>query len=196
MTEIHPFKPFLPENAKVLLLGSFPPQPKRWSIDFYYPNFINDMWRITGLLFFEDKDFFIKTPLLPNGAKAIFDKEKIISFCENKGIAMYDTATEIIRLKDNASDKFLEVVTTTDIDALIKKIPACNAIVTTGQKATDILAGKYRCSEPPIGQYVNINIGERHIKFYRLPSTSRAYPLALVKKAEYYRKMYQEIGLL
>ena len=109
---------------------------------------------------------------------------------------MYDTATEIIRLKDNASDKFLEVVTTTDIDALIKKIPDCNAIVTTGQKATDILASKYRCSEPPIGQYVNINIGERHIKFYRLPSTSRAYPLALVKKAEYYRKMYQEIGLL
>lgn len=196
MTEIHPFKPFLPENAKVLLLGSFPPQPKRWSIDFYYPNFINDMWRITGLLFFEDKDFFIKTPPLSNGAKAIFDKEKIISFCENKGIAMYDTATEIIRLKDNASDKFLEVVTTTDIDALIKKIPDCNAIVTTGQKATDILASKYRCSEPPIGQYVNINIGERHIKFYRLPSTSRAYPLALVKKAEYYRKMYQEIGLL
>lgn len=196
MTEIHPFKPFLPENAKVLLLGSFPPQPKRWSIDFYYPNFINDMWRITGLLFFEDKDFFIKTPLLSNGAKAIFDKEKIISFCENKGIAMYDTATEIIRLKDNASDKFLEVVTTTDIDALIKKIPDCNAIVTTGQKATDILASKYRCGEPPIGQYVNINIGERHIKFYRLPSTSRAYPLALVKKAEYYRKMYQEIGLL
>ena len=196
MTEIHPFKPFLPENAKVLLLGSFPPQPKRWSIDFYYPNFINDMWRITGLLFFEDKDFFIKTPLLSNGAKTIFDKEKIISFCENKGIAMYDTATEIIRLKDNASDKFLEVVTTTDIDALIKKIPDCNAIVTTGQKATDILASKYRCSEPPIGQYVNINIGERHIKFYRLPSTSRAYPLALVKKAEYYRKMYQEIGLL
>ena len=196
MTEIHPFKPFLPENAKVLLLGSFPPQPKRWSIDFYYPNFINDMWRITGLLFFEDKDFFIKTPLLSNGAKTIFDKEKIISFCENKGIAMYDTATEIIRLKDNASDKFLEVVTTTDIDALIKKIPDCNAIVTTGQKATDILASKYRCSEPPIGQYVHINIGERHIKFYRLPSTSRAYPLALVKKAEYYRKMYQEIGLL
>lgn len=196
MTEIHPFRPFLPENAKVLLLGSFPPQPKRWSIDFYYPNFINDMWRITGLLFFEDKDFFIKTPLLSNGTKAIFDKEKIISFCENKGIAMYDAATEIIRLKDNASDKFLEVVTTTDIDALIKKIPDCNAIVTTGQKATDILASKYRCSEPPIGQYIDINIGERHIKFYRLPSTSRAYPLALAKKAEYYRKMYQEIGLL
>ena len=44
--EYHPLRPFLPENAKVLFLGSFPPQRKRWCMDFYYPNFINDHWRI------------------------------------------------------------------------------------------------------------------------------------------------------
>ena len=57
--ERHPFEPFLPEGAKVLMLGSFPPQKKRWSMEFYYPNFINDFWRIIGLLFFEDKDWFV-----------------------------------------------------------------------------------------------------------------------------------------
>ena len=57
--ERHPFEPFLPANAKVLMLGSFPPQSKRWSIDFYYPNFINDMWRILGLIFFNDKNRFV-----------------------------------------------------------------------------------------------------------------------------------------
>ena len=50
--EWHPFEPFLPKNAKVLMLGSFPPQAKRWSMKFYYPSFINDMWRILGLIFF------------------------------------------------------------------------------------------------------------------------------------------------
>ena len=50
--EWHPLIPFLPENAKVLFLGSFPPQRKRWCIDFYYPNFINDHWRIEGQVFF------------------------------------------------------------------------------------------------------------------------------------------------
>ena len=59
--ERHPFEPFLPEGAKVLILGSFPPQPKRWCIEFYYPNFINDFWRITGLVFFGDKDRFVDT---------------------------------------------------------------------------------------------------------------------------------------
>ncbi len=47
--EYHPLFPFLPENTKVLFLGSFPPQRKRWSMDFFYPNFINDHWRIMGL---------------------------------------------------------------------------------------------------------------------------------------------------
>ena len=53
--EYHPLKPFLPKNAKVLFLGSFPPQRKRWCIDFFYPNWINDHWRIEGEVFFGDK---------------------------------------------------------------------------------------------------------------------------------------------
>ena len=44
--ENHPFEPFMPGNAKVLMLGSFPPPERRWSMRFYYPNRTNDMWRI------------------------------------------------------------------------------------------------------------------------------------------------------
>jgi G:T/U-mismatch repair DNA glycosylase len=57
--EWHPLKPFLPENARVLFLGSFPPQRKRWCMDFYYPNFINDHWRIEGQVFFGDRNHFV-----------------------------------------------------------------------------------------------------------------------------------------
>ena len=49
--EVHPLQPFLPEKARLLMLGSFPPQRKRWSMDFFYPNIQNDMWRIFGLVF-------------------------------------------------------------------------------------------------------------------------------------------------
>lgn len=41
--EYHPLIPFLPENARVLFLGSFPPQQKRWCMDFYY---INDLYML------------------------------------------------------------------------------------------------------------------------------------------------------
>lgn len=182
--EFHPFEPFLPTGAGILMLGSFPPQPRRWSIDFYYPNFNNDFWRILGLIFFADKEHFI----LPGEKK--FDKRRIVDFCTGRGIAMYDTACKVVRLKDNASDKFLQVVEATDIDALLESISQCRAIAATGQKAAELLAEHFHCNQPPLGRSVPIQSAERKLNFYRMPSTSRAYPLSLDKKAEAYRRMF------
>ena len=188
--ERHPLEPFLPTGARILMLGSFPPKRERWSMEFFYPNWINDMWRIMGLLFYADKHHFeIK------GHKT-FDRERIIEFCTIKGIALYDTATEVRRLKNNASDKFLEIVTPTDIDSLIAQLPDATAIVTTGQKATDIIIERFGCSEPQIGSKIDIIIGERTIHFWRMPSSSRAYPLAIDKKAAHYATMLRAEGLL
>lgn len=39
--EHHPFTPFLPDGCKVVLCGTFPPKPEKWSMDFFYPNFQN-----------------------------------------------------------------------------------------------------------------------------------------------------------
>ncbi|MBR0531665.1 MAG: hypothetical protein IJJ96_03570, partial [Bacteroidales bacterium] len=50
-----------------------------------------------------------------------FKIQEIKEFCSDKGIAMFDTATAVRRLKDNASDKFLEVVEPTDIPALLRE---------------------------------------------------------------------------
>lgn len=106
-TEEHPLQPFLPPHARLLMLGSFPPQKKRWCMDFYYPNFINDMWRIMGYIFHGDRNWFVD-----ERAKC-FKKAMIVEFLLDKGIALYDTASAVRRLQDNASDKFLEVVTPT-----------------------------------------------------------------------------------
>ena len=57
--ETHPFEPFLPAHARLLMLGTFPPAPKRWCMPWYYPNYTNDMWRIFGLHFFGDKLHFV-----------------------------------------------------------------------------------------------------------------------------------------
>ena len=206
-TEYHPLEPFLPENARVLFLGSFPPPRQRWSMDFFYPNFINDFWRIIGLVFYGDREHFV----IP-GAKR-FDRKRIMDFCKEKGIALFDTATEVRRLQDNASDKFLEVVTPTDLPALLARIPACRAVATTGQKAADVLAAAFGCPAPPIGGRVSILVppsssstgispdsifttAGRQLDFYRMPSTSRAYPLPLERKAESYRHLFANLGLI
>lgn len=188
--EEHPLEPFLPANAVLLMLGSFPPQKKRWSMDFFYPNLQNDIWRIVGLIFFQDKEHFL------NPEKKVFDKDRIIEFLNDKGIALYDTASAIRRLQDNASDKFLEVIEQTDISLLLKQIPMCKAIVTTGQKATDIIREQIEVKEPTVGTSEPFEFGDKDMKLYRMPSSSRAYPLALEKKAAAYRVMFNELGLL
>ena len=163
-------------------------------MDWFYPNWINDMWRIIGLIFYNDKDHFVMDGHDGKINKG-FDKKKIVEFCEERGIALYDTATEVIRLKDNASDKFLQIVRPTDISALLQKMPSCNAVVTTGQKATDILTQIIGCEEPAIGSWTDINIGGRSLRLWRMPSSSRAYPLSLEKKAGHYRKMFYSEGI-
>ena len=195
--EYHPLRPFLPENAKVLFLGSFPPQRKRWCMDFYYPNFINDHWRIEGQIFFGDRNHFTD----PEAKR--FNIDKIVAFCLEKGLAFFDTSTAIRRLQDNASDKFLEVVEPTDIRAFIRQLPCCRAVVTTGEKATETVCLSMGINRiPRVNTYVEIphNPAEREpgrerrpVLLYRLPSSSRAYPLSFDKKVEAYRQMYRTI---
>lgn len=189
--ESHPLEPFLPENGRILMLGSFPPPKERWSMDFFYPNKINDMWRIIGLVFFGERDRFVA----PNGG---FDKESIVKFCNEKGIALYDTACEVRRLNNDASDKFLEVVRQSDIAGMLEKMPNCKAIVVTGQKALDTLMEKYgeKQKSPSVGKHIEITLAGREIRLYRMPSSSRAYPLKLEKKAEYYDAMFKNEGLV
>ena len=188
--ERHPFEPFLPDGAVVLFLGSFPPQPKRWSMEFYYPNWLNDFWRVCGLVFFGDRDHFVAA-----GEKR-FDVDRVKAFCTQKGMALFDTATAVRRLQDNASDKFLEVVEPTDIGALLRRIPACRAVVTTGEKATATLVEKYGCAAPKVGGCVDVVIDGRPLVFFRMPSTSRAYPLSLERKAAAYEGLFRALGML
>ena len=191
----------MPEGCRVLFLGSFPPQRKRWCMDFFYPNFINDHWRIEGLIFFGDKDYFVDTE-----AKT-FRIDRIIPFLEQKGIGFYDTATAVRRLKDNASDKFLEVIEPTDICSLLVRIPQCRAIVTTGEKATQTICQYFGIEKiPSVGEYISISelcattsperlTTEREVFLYRLPSSSRAYPMSLFNKSEAYRRMFEFCGV-
>lgn len=183
--EIHPLAPFLPPNARLLLLGSFPPPRKRWSMDFFYPNYTNDMWRIFGLIFFDDKDHFVDIE------KKKFCKDNIEQFLREKAIAVSDTVAVANRLNGNASDLTLEVVEPLNLAGILDQIPRCHTLVTTGQKATDTLLSITGSPAPEIGGFVDFLYHNRRLRLYRMPSTSRAYPKPLTDKAKIYRIIFQ-----
>ncbi len=180
--EEHPFPPFLPPKAKVLLIGTFPPRKEKWGMPFYYPNFQNDIWRIMGMLFYQNPD------ALRRGTEKGFDPEKIKQVLREKGIALGTVVQKAQREKGNASDKFLHVVEEGNLPAMLAKLPNCQVLATTGEKATEIVL--HQCSNPPklpkSNTSVPVMLDGRHYQLTRLPSTSRAYPMKLAKKAEAY----------
>lgn len=182
--EYHPLGFFLPPNAKVLMLGSFPPPRKRWVIDFYYPNYQNDMWRIMGSLFYNDKNKFLDI-----NNKTYF-LHAILDFLNTKGIALGDTAESVIRLKNNASDTHLKIIKPIDLKAVLQRIPECHILVTTGQKASDILAPILFVKDPKVGEFVDCKYLDRSLRWYRMPSSSRAYPRPLEEKTAQYMKVF------
>ena len=187
--EQHPLKPFTPQHAQLLMLGSFPPARSRWSMDFFYPNYINDMWRIYGLCFFDDKDYFVDVE------QKTFRKDLLENFLTQKGFALYDTASAIVRTKGTASDKDLEVVTPTDIKALLRELSECKAVVVTGQKAADVFSDQFQIEQPKVGSFTEFIFEGRQLRFYRMPSSSRAYPMKVERKATIYKQMFTELGL-
>lgn len=191
VVERHPFEPFLPDGCRLLMLGSFPPAEKRWAMRFYYPNFTNDMWRIFGLCFHGDKMRFI------DQEHKTFRLDDIKILLRLRGIGLYDTARAVRRLKNTASDKDLEVVEPVDLKAMLRSLPECRAVVVTGQKACDVLSGCFGISrQPAVGEYVDFSFEGRALRLYRMPSSSRAYPMKVERKAEYYKPMFErETGL-
>ena len=176
-------------------------------MDFFYPNPQNDMWRIMGQVFFGDKTHFglqrDKTSLglprdgilrdrqhSPKNRKTVFDCEAIVAFCREQGIAIFDTAQAVRRLQGNASDEHLEIVERTDIAALLRQIPACHDLCCTGGKAADTLADILHTATPKAGGYINTVFNDRPNRFWRMPSTSRAYPLPFLQKAAAYQRMF------
>lgn len=175
-----------------MMMGTFPPAAEKRAMEFHYPNFQNDMWRVYGLIFFNDKDHFRK------GDEKAFDPERIKAFLDQKGIASCPTVYKAIRGHGNASDAFLEVVEPVNLKDILGQVPDVAHICTTGGKATEILLGLLpeKVKLPKTNETINFVYDGRELSLTRLPSTSRAYPLSLVKKAEAYRDFFKNCGLI
>jgi G:T/U-mismatch repair DNA glycosylase len=189
--ERHPWLPFIPNGAQLLFLGTFPPPKARWSMNFYYPNRTNDFWKVMGLI-------------VENSVAAYYDSrtreydlDAIKHMLQERYIALGDTAVEVRRLRGNASDKFLEIIRQLDLISVIASTPTLKAIAATGEKAASVIAQITDTRLPAVGEYSLWTAPDgRTLRLYRMPSTSRAYPLPVERKAEVYAKMMHDIGLI
>lgn len=169
----------------MLIMGTFPPGRHRWSMDFYYPNKTNDFWYMAGLIFLGSRDALLRS----DGS---FDLPVIKALLSEKGIALHDTGRTVRRLKGNASDKFLEIVEPVPLAGLLAQMPELKAIATTGRKAAEVIAEITGTPVPEMGGAVEWN----GLQIWRMPSTSRAYPMRLEDKARHYTSLFRSAGII
>ncbi|MCM1067934.1 MAG: uracil-DNA glycosylase family protein [Muribaculaceae bacterium] len=182
--EVHPWEPFIPEGARILIMGTFPPGRHRWAMDFYYPNRTNDFWPMMGLIFYGDRY------ALYDKATRTYRLDAIKALLTEKGIALNDTGRKVRRLRGNASDKYLDIIEPAPLGELLAAMPLCHTVATTGEKAAEVVASLTGTVVPPKGGMV---CSQEGLNIWRMPSTSRAYPLPLEQKAEYYRRMFEAV---
>ena len=70
-----------------------------------------------------------------------------------------------VREQDNASDKFLRVVETVDLPAVLARLPRCRHICTTGGKATEVLLSLLPDAPkmPKTGETLPFTLANRHL---------------------------------
>lgn len=185
--ERHPWPPYIPDGARVLIMGTFPPGRHRWSMDFYYPNRTNDFWFMMGLLFMGDRD------ALYDRKSRNFRLDDICRLLDSLGVALNDTGRVVQRLKGNASDKFLNIVEPVPLQKLLASMPLCRTVATTGEKAAAVVSELTATPLPRMGECV-LSAAGLHI--WRMPSTSRAYPMALETKASFYARLFRDCGIM
>ena len=156
--EIHPFNPFFPDDAKVLIVGTF---PSRGHQGFYYTSPSNLMWSV-----FED---IFKTKLSSSNNK--WDIVAIKKLCEQKGIALCDIGLIIGRKNGSSSDKNLIYAQELDLKKMLSEyLPKCTMVLCTGEDVYKHVSKQFGVSKQD--SFV-MTIKNREVTFAETYSTSR-----------------------
>lgn len=124
----HPYKPFIPENATKLIVGTLPPprfttrELKEGDVDFCYGSRDGMLWQIIDRIFDLDLKF-------ENTPEAVEERKQ---FLATKGIGICDTVESCRRDKIDASDLGMLEVELRDLIGILKKHEKIDTLLFTG----------------------------------------------------------------
>jgi hypoxanthine-DNA glycosylase len=121
--ENHSFGNYIPENAEILFIGTFPTHSRNRDFEFFYPNSNNIFWKIISQLLNHDFQYRL-------GDDAVNERKQIAS--KNR-LAFTDMLAKAIREKDNSGDEQLIKIELTNVLAILKSCPTIHRIILTSR---------------------------------------------------------------
>ncbi|MBT0608816.1 uracil-DNA glycosylase family protein [Aequorivita echinoideorum] len=125
---IHPYPPFIPENATKLIVGTLPPprfttgELREGDVDFCYGSRDGQLWLILDKIFGLNLKFETTT-------EAIEQREK---FLKSRNIGICDMVSSAKRAKVDASDVGMLEVELRDLVRVLQENPKINTLLFTG----------------------------------------------------------------
>ncbi|MDR2843443.1 MAG: hypothetical protein LBV57_02210 [Candidatus Symbiothrix sp.] len=120
-TEIHPWNWYVPENARTLIIGTFPPTLRNWSFDFFYPNKNNYFWKIIASIAGKPLNYL-------SGDEAIRERKRLLNHLQ---LGLSDMGKIICRTADSSLDENLQVIEYMNIFRLLSENPSIRKIIFT-----------------------------------------------------------------
>lgn len=186
--ETHPFETYIPENCRVLTLGTFPAKKKDRRFSFFYPSARNRFWEVMGKVSGIAVNAF-EDPMAARERKHILDKLEL-------GLA--DLGKRVLRQGDSSMDINIFPIDFQDIFALIDRHPSIKYLVLTskskGNSATDWFKAYCKLNsvnfkidkKAPYPHKIELKTANRTITVVVLPSTSTACPYSTDELIAYY----------
>lgn len=119
--EYHPWNHFIPENARTLIIGTFPTALRNWSFDFFYPNRRNLLWKILA-------DINGTALINEDGENAVLERKEILTSLK---VGVTDMGKCIERNGGSSLDEQLCLKEAMDIFALLESNPTIKRLILT-----------------------------------------------------------------
>lgn len=151
---VHPYRPFIPENATKLIVGTLPPprfttgELKEGDVDFCYGSRDGMLWVILDKLF----DLGLK---YENTAEAIEQRER---FLIKRGIGICDMVESSRRDKIDASDLGMQHVEMRNMIQILRDHPKIEMLLFTGGNSKNGPEYFFRRHIKEIGEPINLKV--------------------------------------
>lgn len=129
----HPFKWYVPNDAKTLIIGTFPPIEKRWSYAFFYPNIHNNLWKILSSI--------ADLKLSLNKETMIEERQQILHKLK---LGVTDMGGVIRRLAPDSKDESLEIIEYMEILHILDEYPSIERIILTSSSGKSSALGWFK----------------------------------------------------
>lgn len=132
--EILPWQSYIPKQAKHLIIGTFPTEPRKRKYNFFYPNTNNCFWEVLFAITNSQPTCF-------EGDNAVLERKKQL---DSLSLGITDMGEKVLRHGNSSLDSGIFPVKFMDVFHILDTHPTINKLIFTSSSGQNSVEGWFR----------------------------------------------------